>query len=288
MRPAATSNRLLGHPDDARLLLVNADDLGMYPETVAATAAAFDRGIVRSASLMAVCPAAPAAAAMLRERPGLSCGVHLSLVRDIPTYPWGPAAPRERVPSLLGPDGLLWPIDQRDALLARADIREVELEFRAQIDLALAAGLAPTHLDWHCLLDGGRPDILDLTLALAREHRLAVRIDGPANAARLRAAGLPVADFGLMDSFAIATADKPARYAAMLRELPAGLNAWAVHPGLDTPHVRATDPAGWPVRSADGAFLISEEARRIVEAEGIVLIGYGALREAWAAEARHT
>ena len=74
----------------------------------------------------------------------------------------------------------------------------------------------------------------------------------------------------------------------MLRELPPGLNAWAVHPGLDTPNARATDPDGWPVRAADGAFLASEEARRIVEAEGIVLVGYGALREVWAAEARQT
>ena len=28
--PTSTTNRLLGYPDDARLLLVNADDFGMY------------------------------------------------------------------------------------------------------------------------------------------------------------------------------------------------------------------------------------------------------------------
>nr|WP_281291431.1 ChbG/HpnK family deacetylase [Streptomyces botrytidirepellens] len=41
---------------------------------------------------------------------------------------------------------------------------EVEREFRAQIDAVLDAGLAPAHLDWHCLADGGREGIRDLTL----------------------------------------------------------------------------------------------------------------------------
>jgi hypothetical protein len=38
------------------------------------------------------------------------------------------------------------------------------------------AGLTPTHLDWYCLADGGRDDHLDLTVALAGEYGLAVRV----------------------------------------------------------------------------------------------------------------
>ncbi|MGI5917824.1 MAG: ChbG/HpnK family deacetylase [Anaerolineae bacterium] len=34
-------------------------------------------------------------------------------------------------------------------MLARAKRDELELEFRAQIEAALGAGLKPTHLDWH-------------------------------------------------------------------------------------------------------------------------------------------
>ena len=41
------------------------------------------------------------------------------------------------------------------------------LSGEAQIETVLAAGLAPTHLDWHCLRDGGRPDVFDLTRGLA-------------------------------------------------------------------------------------------------------------------------
>ncbi len=39
-RPRGT-NRLLGYPDDARLLLINADDLGMYQAINEAVVRAF-------------------------------------------------------------------------------------------------------------------------------------------------------------------------------------------------------------------------------------------------------
>jgi hypothetical protein len=53
-------------------------------------------------------------------------------------------------------------------------------------------GLTPTHLYWHCLADGGRDDILDLTLALAKEYALAVRIWLEPRRRKLRQRGLPV------------------------------------------------------------------------------------------------
>jgi hypothetical protein len=66
------------------------------------------------------------------------------------------------VPSLLDEAGELFTPAQIPELLARARLDEVEHEFRAQVD----AGLTSSHLDWHCLADGGREDILDLTVAL--------------------------------------------------------------------------------------------------------------------------
>src|SRR5204863_8748121 len=93
-----TTNALLGYPEDARLLLVNADDFGMYPAINEAVVRAFEAGLVRSTSLMAPCPGAPEAMRLLREHPGLPVGVHLSIVRDIASYRWGPLAPQEHVP----------------------------------------------------------------------------------------------------------------------------------------------------------------------------------------------
>ncbi len=45
---------------------------------------------------------------------------------------------------------------------ARARLDELEVEFRAQIDTVLAAGLMPTHLDWHSIRIHRRPEILDV------------------------------------------------------------------------------------------------------------------------------
>lgn len=62
---------------DARLLIVNADDLGLTPTVNAGIFAAQEEGIVSSASLMVARPAAPDAAAALGDHPDLAVGLHL-------------------------------------------------------------------------------------------------------------------------------------------------------------------------------------------------------------------
>lgn len=272
---------LLGYPADARLLLINADDFGMYPAINAAVLRAFREGVVCSTTLMTPCPGAAAAMEILRAHPELPFGVHLSVILDIPTYHWGPLAPQDDVPSLLADDGEFYDLDRMDELLARAEVAELEREFRAQIEVVLAAGLRPTHLDWHCLADGGRPDIFDLTVRLAHEYRLALRVDDRQSRARLQRQGLPTADHALLDSFTLPVETKASRYAALLRALPPGLTEWAVHPGLDTAESQALDPGGWRVRQSDLDFLISPESREIIAQERIILLSYAPLQAIW-------
>jgi predicted glycoside hydrolase/deacetylase ChbG (UPF0249 family) len=231
---------------------------------------------------MAPCPAAWDAMRLLRERPEIPFGVHLTLLRDGPHHRWGPLTAKEMVPSLLDEAGELFTNDRIPELLARARLDEVEREFRAQIGAVLEAGLAPSHLDWHCLGDGGREDVLDLTVSLAAEHGLAVRVwVDPARGRLLRRRGLPVADNGFLDSFRLDLDGKADRYAELLRALPAGLSEWAVHPGLGDAEARAADPRGWRVRRTDYEFLISPEAGELVQREGIMLTDYRAVQQVW-------
>jgi predicted glycoside hydrolase/deacetylase ChbG (UPF0249 family) len=276
-----TTNQRLGYADDARLLLVNADDFGMYADINAAVVRAFRQGIVHSTSLMIPCPGAPQAIDLLKDNPDLPFAVHLSIIRDIDGYIWGPMAPKARVPSLLDTDDEFYSLDRMDTLLERAELYEVEIEFRAQIEAVLDTGLTPTHLDWHCLHSGGRADIFALTLRLAREHGLALRVASQPFIAQVQAQGLPTDDHDLLDSFSVPIPDKPARYAAMLRALPAGLTEWAVHPSLGTPASQALDPDGWQVRRSDFDFLTSPAARQIIDEEGIILINYEPLQRTW-------
>lgn len=279
--PNRVTNRLLGYPDDARLLLVNADDFGMYDDVNEGVARALTEGIVRSTSLMVPCPGASRAMAWLREHPETPFAVHLSIVNDIPGYRWGPMASRESVSSLLDEDGNLFLNERRDDMLARATLDEVEAEFRAQIAPVVAAGLRPTHLDWHCLHSGGRADIFDMTRGLARELGVALRVGSSPHIEQIRRDGLPAADYDLLDSFRVDIDTKADIYAGMLRDLPAGLTEWAVHPGIGTAASQAIDPDGWRVRRSDFEFLVSPRAREIVEQEGIILIDYRPLQAIW-------
>jgi predicted glycoside hydrolase/deacetylase ChbG (UPF0249 family) len=277
---------LLGFPPDARVLIVNCDDLGMYHAINAAILTAIQEGIAGSCSLMVPCPWALHAMHLLRRHPEIRFGIHLTLVCDTTHYRWGPVTARAKVPSLLDGRGHLFSPAQVPELLARARIDEVELEFRAQIDAVIDAGLAPTHLDWHCLADGGRDDILALTVALAGEYGLAARVWLEPGRSALRRRGLPVVDHEFLDSFSLDLDGKHDRYARLLRDLPVGLSEWAVHPGLGDEESQAIDPGGWRVRRTDYEFLTSPDARRIVEQEGIVVIDYGTIQRAWSARPR--
>ncbi|HZC26339.1 MAG TPA: polysaccharide deacetylase family protein [Actinopolymorphaceae bacterium] len=279
------SSELLGYPPDARLLIVNADDLGMYHAINAAVIDSIENGIATSCSLMVPCPWATHAMHLLRQRPRIPFGIHLTLVCDTTHYRWGPLSARASVPSLLDDAGWFVPPDKASELLARARIEEVELEFRAQIDAVVGAGLTPTHLDFHCLADGGRDDILDLTVALASDYDMAVRIWLAPGRQKLRPQRQPVTDNDFLDSFSLELDGKSDRYAQLLRDLPVGLNEWAVHPGLGNEESKAID-GGWQVRRTDYEFLTSPRARELLRAEEIVVLDYRPLQRAWS-EARN-
>jgi predicted glycoside hydrolase/deacetylase ChbG (UPF0249 family) len=274
------SSELLGYSPEARVLIVNADDFGMYPSVNSAVLQSIENGIASSCSLMPPCPGASRALELLQQRPNVPFGIHLTLVCDFAGYRWQPLAAAAKVPSLLDRDGRMFSTDSTAQLLAQAQLFEVELELRSQIEAVLVTGLIPTHLDWHSLADGGREDIFDLGLALAEEYRLAARVWLEPGRRTARRLGLPVVDHDFLDSFSLDVETKASRYLQLLQDLPAGLSEWAVHPGLGDTASREIDN-GWRVRQTDLEFLISPEAQTVVGQEGIKIIDYSAIKDAW-------
>lgn len=274
------TNRLLGYPAETRLLLVNADDLGMCHSVNDAIFRTLKAGLVRSTTLMVPCPWALQAIRFLADHPKIPFGVHLTVICDSVNYRWRPLTSRDRVPSLVDEAGYFYNFDRMPEFLAQARLDQLEIEFRAQIESVLAAGLKPTHLDWHALRIGGRGDIFEVMLKLAREYGLALRVAGRSRIEHVQGQGLPCNDDNFLDSYLLDPAGKTARYLQLLRRLPPGLTEWAVHPGLATAELMALDP-GAHFRQADFDFLMSPEAQQVVRQEGIVLLDYRPLQAAW-------
>jgi chitin disaccharide deacetylase len=276
-------NRLLGYPPNARLLILNADDFGFCNSINEAIIRALGQGLIRSTTLMVPCPWALHAMRFLAGHPEIPFGIHLTVMSDPDLYRWGPVADPEKVPSLIDEAGYFYPFDALHARLAELELAELEVEFRAQIETGLAAGLAPTHLDWHAIRFGARTDIFDLMIHLAKEYGLALRVIGRAWIEKLQGQGLPTIDYDFLDSYGIDPAAKPARFAQLLRELPEGLSEWAIHPGFDNLELRSIEPGGSAYRQADFDFWTSQQARDILNKEGIILLDYRALQPFWRA-----
>lgn len=281
MRPDSRTNRQLGYPPDARLLIINADDFGMCHAVNEAVTRALPVGVLRSTTLLVPCPWAWNAMRFLAAHPEIPFGVELAVIAEWPEYPWGPLLPASRVPTLVNQHGHFYNFDQMGGFLDNVDLGELEMEFRAQIEAVLDFGLKPTHLDWHCLRLEGRDAVSEVMLRLAREYGLALRSVVPSQIEMAQKLGLPTNDRGFLDSYQVDPATKAAYYTDLLRNLPAGLSEWAIHPGLDTPELLTIEPEGNHIRQTDYDFLVSPTAKEVIAAEGIILMDYRALQDVW-------
>ncbi len=275
------TNRLLGYPVDARLLIINADDFGMCHAVNEAIFRALQKGVLRSTTLMVPCPWFLHALRFLTAHPDIPFGVHLTAISEWADYRWRPLTPRDKVPSLIDQAGYFYRFEDMPAFLAEVRLDQLELEWRAQIEAVLAAGLTPTHLDWHALRIGGRAGIADLLVRLAREYGLALRVRGRSWTATVQSQGLPCNDYDFLDSYLLDSRARSARYEERLRELPRGLSEWAVHPGLHTSELLTIEGDSKHIRHLDYEFLTSQAAQDIVREEGIVLLDYRPLQAVW-------
>ena len=274
------TNQLLGYPPDARLLIINMDDFGMCHAINQATLDTFKRGISTSCTLMVPCPWALHSMHLLKENPDLPFGVHLTAVSENLYYRWRPLSCLEKAPTLVDEKEYFYSEERIPEFLGQVNLAELELEFRAQIEVVLAEGLKPTHLDSHCGIHTRREDIFDMTVQLAREYSVALRLTERPLIEKLQRQGYAINDYDILDSYELENEAKPILYPKLLRELPTGLSEWAIHPGLGNAELQAMTPT-WPVRQADYDFFTSPEAQTIIEEEGIILLNYKPLQELW-------
>ena len=269
----------LGYPRGAKLLIVNGDDLGMSHSVDGASIKGLETGAITSASIMIPCPWLPEIAAYARTHPKADLGLHLTLTSEWTSYRWGPVLSKDKVPSLLNPDGYLYATAEE--AVARIDPREAEAEVRAQIARARAFGIQPTHLDSHMGTLYGNRALFDVLLRVARENGLPVRV------ARDQLVRVPFltellqpGDVMIDHRVSIEPSVTPERwgefYAKAIKALQPGVTEMIVHLAHDDDEMRAATAghpdwgAAWRKRDFD--FFTSETFRRLVHENGITLI----------------
>lgn len=243
-------------------VIINADDFGLTTGQNQAVQQAYQHGILDRASLLANGGAFEQAVEMGQGMPGLQVGIHLTLSEGMPLSP-----PR-LLPTLSRPDGSFYPGTAdllRLWLQGRLDPAQARIEWQAQIEKALRAGVRLSHLDSHKhthLL----PPLLETALQLALDTNIAyVRLPldlsalrrGPAGAvlwllalratSRLRSRGLKtsdhfvgVGDSGKMDA---------SRLKAALQSARPGLTEIMMHPAVLTEEVAGLRGAyAWAAR----------------------------------------
>ena len=272
--PVTTLAERLGHSPDARLVIINADDLGLCQAANSGVYESVRQGLATSATIMVPCPWARAAAA---DYSGEDIGVHLTLNAEHEQFRWGPIT---HAPSLLDGDGG-FPRTVAD-LWDHADLDEVRRECRAQIERAILWGFDISHLDSHMGALQLRPEFFDVYLDLAVEFGLPIRLSG---ASTQKAIGFPFRELAteegviITDHFVhVGGVGSRRAIEAALFDLPAGVTELYVHPATDTPELRALDD-DWASR-VDDLHLMCHDSRlrAMVERSGAMLIGYRELR----------
>jgi predicted glycoside hydrolase/deacetylase ChbG (UPF0249 family) len=284
---AQTLAERLGYPAGTKLIIVHADDLGETHAVNAAAIKALEGGTINSASLMVPCPWFPEMADYAKSHPDADFGLHLTLTSERVFYRWGPAAPADRVPSLVDGNGYFhhdW--EQNEQI----DAKEVEAELRAQVERALAMGVRPTHLDSHQyrLIMNGK-DIFEAMLRVAHFYKLPVFVtrDWFADHPYLQASLGP--NDIVLDHTVTIDPQVPAEkwagfYLAALRNLKPGVTEFVIHPGFDDEELRAatrerpTWGAAWRQRDFD--FFTSDQFRQVLVEQKIKLITWRELARA--------
>jgi predicted glycoside hydrolase/deacetylase ChbG (UPF0249 family) len=264
----------LGYAPDAKLLVVNCDDLGSTRSANVGIYDALRNGVATSASLMVPCPWARDAAAQYR---GEDVGVHLTLNSEWETYRWGPIT---QSASLLDGDGG-FPRTVEDTW-DHADLDEVRRECRAQIERAIMWGFDVSHLDSHMGTLQMRADFFDVYLELAVDFGLPLRM---ASSAAERVVGFPFRQLaekeGIVfpDHLVLCPVGARRRIERVLFDLRPGVTEVYLHPGIDTDELRASY-SDWAGRVEDHAYLSQDPSLRdLIERAGAHLIGYRQLRE---------
>jgi predicted glycoside hydrolase/deacetylase ChbG (UPF0249 family) len=282
----------LGWPPGSRVVIFHVDDVGMSHDSNVGAIKAVTDGVATSMSIMFPCPWVSEIGKYVKEHPTVDAGIHVTLTSEWPRYRWGPLAGKKTVPSLIDPEGCLWP---DVASMTTAKPEEVEAEIRAQLDRCRTMGIEPTHLDSHMGSVFANPLFTQKYMQIGIEAKIPVMLPGGhmqhiaksmpsmVTAARQAAkllwdAGLPVLDDLHMGGGANKPEEKKALIINFLRTLKPGVTQFIVHctqPGDTFQYISSSGP----MRLAELEAMIAPDVKKVIEDEKIILTTWRELKQ---------
>lgn len=272
----------LGYPEDARMLIIHADDLGVAHSENAASIKAIEEGVVNSASVMMPTPWVLEVAEYAKAHPKThDFGLHLVLTAEWKNYRWGPVASIDKVPTLINEHGYF-----HAGCKPEASLEEVEVELRAQIDRAFAMGLVPTHLDSHmgCLMQS--PELIEIYLRMGQEYKLPVMVSKAFPEELLKKYNVKV----VLEDIVMILPEQfneglPAYYNEAIKNLKPGVSTILIHTAYDNDELKAMTidhpEFGSAWRQKDYDYFTSKECKDLLEKENIKLVTWRQLKEAY-------
>ncbi|MBV9861072.1 MAG: polysaccharide deacetylase family protein [Alphaproteobacteria bacterium] len=270
-----------------RGVILHVDDLAMCNGGNRAYLDLAARGLVTCGSVMVPCPWFGEIAEAAAADPTLDLGVHLTLTSEWRHYRWRPLTTASPASGLIDEEGCFW----RDIESLRAHLvpEAAEIELRAQIERAFAAGLRVTHIDAH-MAAAMLPELLELHIRLARDYEVvpvlprAIRWAPDRDCYReavdaLDMAGLPVIDH-FRGTLPVAAEEVAAGYRETIAGLPEGITHFALHATVPG-EIAAISPQHAPWRTNEYALFASGTVAECCAAAGISPIGYRQIQCLW-------
>lgn len=277
----------LGFDKDAKLLIIHADDLGLSHGTNKSVIEAFKIGGINSGSIMVPCPWFPEIADFAKNNCHLDIGIHITLTSEWDNYFFGGVAPEKCIPNLLNDKGYFYPSNQEFS--KHANLAEVEIEIRAQIERAISFGIKPTHLDNHMGSIMYNPEFYKLLLKIGGEYKLPVLI--PANMignsstdflTELKKKYI-VVDNLFMISKSTVSENWITPYLNFIDNLKPGLNQIIVHLAYNTDESKAIminhPDFGAEWRQNDFNAITSQQLKEAIERNNIKIVSWKQIRD---------
>lgn len=286
----------LGYSKESRLLIIQAEDLGMAHSIDKASFEALENGWVTTAGVLVPGPWFPEVLQWTRKHQSIDMGIRLDLNSDWSSYRWRPISGLPRQSGLTDAGGYL--SSSYEYVARHSTPTEVEGEVRAQIEMAKRAGIPFTHLDTHMNTMLLTPELFRVYWQMGQEYGVPVtmpnqqlKITGAPSSKpgfynlggiEIAGASLPV-DRILEMKPGVARRDWMSAYKETLERLPPGVYLLSVHLGFNDEELQAMtwDHPDWGAqwRQNDFDVIGSDEFHQFLKDKGFILIGWRDLQK---------